>query len=93
MLDWASGYVDHPWLLLVAIPVAIMFLAPWFRWFFGNLRGLGEDVTVASIPDCISVFTKYFWRGEWAEVKLLYFVLLCIGVVAALYHVFVLLFG
>ena len=81
------GVIDHPWLLVLAVGLAIVCLIPWFKLFFGDCFNFGSDVADAALPDLLAALMGRFWKGEWAEVKLLYFGLLVVGVTAAWYHV------
>ncbi len=81
------GGVNHIFLLLFSICLAIPVLLQLWEWMFGDLRGFFSDLFEASLPDWLSLLRMRYWEGEWAELKLGLFLLLCIGVPAAFYKV------
>lgn len=70
--------------MFVAVTAPIPIQREFGKWFFGDLGGFAQDVKLAALPDLFAALKASFWDGEWAEVKLLYFALLCFGTNAAL---------
>ena len=84
-MNWLRGYVDHPFLLVLAICVAIPILWQYWQWLFGGIHNFVEDVKDAAAPDWYAFLRGRYWEGEWAELKIVVFMLLCVGLAAALY--------
>lgn len=91
-MDGLTGIVDHPFLLLVAIVVAAPVLYQYFKWFFGNAAGLGEDAAQAALPNWFAALCCRYWESQWEALKIGFFVLLASGVVTALYKIGVMIF-
>ncbi len=91
-MDSLCGHVDHPWLLLLAIAIAIPVLFQYFKWFFGDVAGLRDDAVNVALPDWLALLMGRFWQGEWAVVKIGAFILLVAGFTAALYKIGVMIF-
>lgn len=81
------GFLDvaHPWLLICAIMVGIPLIFFFWGWCFGDLRQFIADITDASMPDLWQALRGRYWEGEWAELKLGFFLLYSFGIMAALY--------
>jgi hypothetical protein len=86
-MQWLRGFVDHPLLLLIALLIAAPVMYQYWKWFFGDLAGFGTDAKDAAIPDWYAFLRGRYWQGEWAELKIIVFLLLFVGVVAALYKI------
>ena len=72
-------------MLLAAICLAIPVIVGYWRLFFGNLKDFSQDLEDAAYPDWIAFLRGRFWEGEWVELKLLWFVIITVGLVAAFY--------
>jgi hypothetical protein len=91
-MEWLLGFVDHPLLLLCALLITVPVMNQYWKWFFGDIAGFGEDVKDAVVPDWYALLRGRYWEGEWAELKIVFFVLLFFGTVAAVYKIGVAIF-
>ena len=80
-------FVDHPWILGAAICLAIPVIWGYWRWFFGDAEDFATDLEDADYRDWINLLRGRYWEGEWAEVKIIWFVIISGGFVAALYAI------
>ena len=87
-----SDYIDHPWLLLLALVVSVPFICQYWIWLFGSVGGFKEDLMDASEWDIFAAFKGHYWEGEWAEFKIGLFILLSILIIATFYKVATMLF-
>ena len=80
-----QNMLDHPVLLIILsivnIPIYIVLMGA----FFGELGGLIESIRYWSTPDIISAFRGEFIDGQWAKLKLGFYIGLCALTIAAEY--------
>lgn len=69
-MDWLLRHIEHPLLFAFTTLLALACLRPFFAWFFGDWRGLLEDVRDAGMPDLLMLFRGRWFEGEWAELKI-----------------------
>lgn len=81
MREW----FEHPTLLLILIVINLPVYKIFMDVFLGNFDGFKESVWYGFIPDIISAFKGEFWDDQWAEIKLAYYLALCILTVLAEY--------
>lgn len=91
-MTWLARYIEHPYLLTLAVFVAAPILWQYMKWLFGDLSGFISDATLGGLPDWYTFLINKYWEGEWAEIKIVFFLLLCIGFIASLYKVAKLIF-
>ncbi len=84
-MELIEKYVDHSWLLIIVIIIALPIIWQFWKLFFGNLREFISDVTIGGLPDLFAFLTGRFWESEWAKFKIIFFILLSVGTMAALY--------
>lgn len=77
--------VKHPFLLATSILLSLPVLWQYWKWMFGGTEGFLDDVRSAAEPDWFALWKGRYWEGEWAELKIGFFVFLCGGLVAAFY--------
>lgn len=87
MLQSLIPWVDHPWLLLACLALSVPPLREIWRMIFGDAADFAEDLRLAALPDWWAWFQGRYWDGQWAELKLTVFALLCVGLPAALYRI------
>ena len=82
--------VAHPWFLLAAIGVALVFVRPAFRYFFRNWDQLVEDANLSSSEDRKIAVVFYVLGGCFTsahfQINLLGFLLTLGTIVATIYH-------
>ena len=66
-------------LIVLNVPVYLFF----GKSFFGGWGGFVEALRYSFTPDVISLFRGEFGEDRWQSMKLGFFVLLCVGTVAA----------
>jgi hypothetical protein len=76
----------------LAVVVAAPILWQYFKWFFDDLSGFISDASLGGLPDWYAFLKDKYWEGEWAEVKIFFFLLLCVGFTASLYKAATLIF-
>lgn len=87
MLQSLIPWVDHPWLLLACLALAVPPLREIRRLLFGGGADFTEDLALAALPDWRAWLQGRYWDGQWAELKLALFALLCVGLPAAFYRI------
>jgi hypothetical protein len=89
---WPLSEIDHPIVLLLATLAAAPILLQYFKWFFRDTLSFLDDAILAGLPDWWTLFTDRYLEGEWAEIKLIYFFIICGGLVASFYKIGTLIF-
>jgi hypothetical protein len=86
-MDWIANYIDHPALLLLATAIALPVIWLVCKDFFGDFDDLAEDLKDAAPPDWYALFVGRYWESQRAGLKIGVFLVLCFGLVAALYKI------
>lgn len=86
-MDWLTNLIEHPILLILAIALALPVIKQYFKWFFGDLSGFTSDASLGAMPDIYAMFKGKYLEGEWAELKILFFILICICLIAFIYKI------
>lgn len=84
-MTWLTQNIEHPYLLLITTIIAIPVIWQYWKWIFGDINSFGEDLKVAALPDLFAALLGRYWESEWAELKIGFFIVLCVGVIAATY--------
>lgn len=84
-MRWLTEFVDHPYLLALAVLVALPLLWQYFRLFFGDLGGFVDDAELGGASDWDTLLKGRYVDGQWAELKIAFFVLICVALVASFY--------
>jgi hypothetical protein len=91
-MEWLINLIEHPLLLIPAIVLAFPVIKQYFKWFFGDLGGFTSDVSLSAMPDIYAMFKGKYLEGEWAELKIFFFILTCICLIAFIYKIASLIF-
>ena len=91
-MEWLSRNIDHPLLFILAITISLPVLKQYWKWVFGDTSNFVSDVKDAAMPDWYAFFRGRYWESEWAELKIGFFIILCISCVAAAYKLGVTVF-
>jgi len=91
-MTWLLKSIDHPYLLLLAVVVAIPILIQYWKWIFGDMGGFVSDITLGGMPDWLAFLRGKYWEGEWAEIKIIFFILICCALTASFYKIATLIF-
>jgi hypothetical protein len=89
-MDGLLSEISHPWILILAFIISTPIFWQCWKSFFGDLQSLRDDVTDA-IPNFITDAWGFIWQADWAALKILGFLLVCIIEVAAIYKLILVL--
>lgn len=91
-MSWLAQFVDHPNLLILAATVAAPILWQYFKWFFGDMGGFVSDAALGGAPDWYAFLKGKYWEGEWVELKIGFFLFICVALIASFYKAATLVF-
>ncbi len=66
-------------LAVVNLPVYYLF----YKLVFKDLSDFGQSVKYCLMPNLFSLFRGEYFKDQWATLKMVFFVVMCVGAVAA----------
>lgn len=76
--------MDWYWIILIAGCLPLYFAAGWA--YFGDWDGFLESVRYFFTPDIISILRGEWEDDQWAQLKLVFYVLTCAALVVGVHY-------